>query len=113
MSKYDPTKYVSKLENLKWVGVDLDGTIAEFIYPLHGIGAPIQEGLDYCEQLTENGFRVVIHTSRSWEDYEAIERWLRDHNVKYKAIVCGKLLAKEYLDDRARFPKWVRADGTE
>lgn len=105
---YDPNKYApDPTLKPKWKAVDLDKTLAENVWPDLGIGAPIPEGIHYCRQATELGFRVVIHTSRPWWDYENIERWLNDHEVPFKAIVCGKLWADEYVDDRAHKPSWV------
>jgi len=107
MENYDPLEYKSRLDKLLWVAVDLDGTLAEAIYPQVGIGKPIQSAVNYCRDVTEKGYRVVIHTARSWEDYEGIERWLNDHDIPFKAIVCGKLLALRYVDDRGEYPSWL------
>ena len=104
---YDPLKYQSQLDKLYWLAVDLDGTLAEPIWPQVGIGAPIPAGINYCREMNDKGMKIVIHTSRSWEDYEGIERWLNDHEVPFKAIVCGKLLALRYVDDRNEYPDWL------
>jgi hypothetical protein len=105
--EYDPNKYASSLDDLRWLAVDLDGTLAEPVYPLRGIGKPIPAGVNYCREMTDKGLRIIIHTSRSWEDYEGIERWLNDHDIPFKAIVCGKLLALRYIDDRGDYPSWL------
>lgn len=98
---------VSPRSELLWAAVDLDGTIAEPIWtpenPTSEIGAPIEENVDKLFELVENGYKIVIHTSRPWTDYEAIEGWLNYYNIPFRSIVCGKLLAKIYIDDRARW----------
>jgi hypothetical protein len=42
-----------------------------------------------------------MHTARPWTDYEAIEAWCAHHNIPHRRIVCGKILAAAYVDDRA------------
>lgn len=91
--------------DLLWVGVDLDGTIAEGIWtpdnPTSDIGDPIYENLAKLEQVLNSGKKAVIHTARPWTDYETIEAWYRHHGLKISAIQCGKPLFYKYVDDRA------------
>jgi hypothetical protein len=98
----------------KWIAVDLDGTLAEGVWtpenPVDTIGAPIQHGLNQCARYSSVGWKIVIHTSRPWYHYEMIEEWLEKHGVPFRRIVCGKLFAHRYVDDRgvpANFPDWV------
>lgn len=92
-------------DDLLWIAVDLDGTIAEPIWtpqnPTSAIGDPIQRNLVKLREAVRRGYKPVIHTSRPWTDYEAIETWLNHHDVPFRGIVCGKLLAAAYCDDRA------------
>lgn len=92
-------------DQLIWLAVDLDGTLAEKVWtpdnPTSEIGEPIWKNIPKLKQAVEQGYKVVIHTARPWSDYEAIELWLNYHNIPYRAIVCGKLLAAAYVDDRA------------
>lgn len=88
-------------DSLIWVAVDLDGTLAETAWPEPGIGEPIQENIIKLYELQREGYKIVIHTSRGWEDYELIEAWLHKFYVPYNRIVCGKLLAHRYVDDKA------------
>lgn len=85
---------------LKWIAVDLDGTIAEQVWPETGIGAPIERNLRKLDELDAFGWTIVVHTSRGWEHHKAIEDWLMDQGVQYSHVVCGKLLAHRYVDDR-------------
>lgn len=91
---------------LKWAGVDLDGTLAQPVWtpdnPTSDIGDPIWENLAKLDELVEEGFKIVIHTSRPWTDYEAIEAWLNHYGIPFREIQCGKPLYVIYVDDRAR-----------
>jgi len=51
--------------------------------------------------LLEDEPTIVVYTARDWSDYYPIYRWLRDKRVPFNYLVCGKLKADVYLDDRA------------
>jgi hypothetical protein len=97
--------------NLLWAAVDLDGTLAEGVWtpdnPTTDIG-PVKvypsgkTARDLCLELVEAGYKIVVHTSRGYTDLENIERWLEHHKIPYRQVVCGKLLAAVYIDDRNR-----------
>ena len=98
------------LEELKWVGVDFDGVLAEGIWPDRGIGEPIERNIQKMGYLARVGFEPVIHTSRPWSDYKRLEKWLQQNDIPYHAIMCGKLLCRAYIDDRAinsEEPMWI------
>lgn len=86
---------------LIWYAVDLDGTLAEPAWPDPGIGDPIFGNVMKLRQLVRAGKKIVIHTARPWSDYELIESWLNQNLIHFDRIVCGKLLAHRYIDDRA------------
>lgn len=98
--------------DLKWIGVDLDGTLAKPVWtaenPTSEIGDPIPENVEKLRRAVEKGYKPVIHTSRPWTDYEVIEYWLNYWGIPFKEIQCGKPLFKSYIDDRA-----VHADEAE
>jgi hypothetical protein len=105
---------VPQRKNLLWLAVDLDGTLAAPIWtpenPTAAIGEPIWLNVIKLREAVRRGYKIVIHTSRAWTDYEAIEAWLLLHDIPFKAIQCGKLLAHRYVDDRAVHaddPNWV------
>lgn len=109
-SDYEPP---GERRDLIWAAVDLDGTLAKSVWtadkPTPQIGDPIKSNVAKVHRLLEAGYKIVIHTSRPWSDYERIESWLRHHGVPFKTIVCGKLLAAVYVDDRAvpaAAPSW-------
>lgn len=92
--------------NLLWLAVDLDGTLAEPVWtadnPVAEIGPPIEANVRKLREAVLAGFKVVIHTSRSWTDYEAIEAWLNHYAIPWHKIQPGKILAVLYIDDRGR-----------
>lgn len=97
--------HIPPRRELIWAAVDLDGTLAEGIWtpddPTSRIGPPIWENVRKVEHLVANGWKIHVHTARSWEDYEKIENWLNWHKIPWNNIHCGKLLAAVYVDDRA------------
>lgn len=97
-------------DSLKWAAVDLDGTLATDVWPDPGIGEPIRVNVLKVRELVKSGWKIVIHTARGWESYETIEAWLHHNGVPFSRIVCGKLLAGIYVDDRNVDPReasWV------
>lgn len=91
--------------DLKWLAVDLDGTLAEPVWtpesPGPEVGDPIEKNVAKVRAAVGRGYKIIIHTSRSWTDYEFVESWLIFHEIPWHRIVCGKLLAAAYIDDRA------------
>ena len=86
---------------LTWVSIDLDGCLAESVWPELGIGEPIDRNVEQLIEVYKAGYNIMIHTSRHWGDYAMIEKWLDIHNIPYKMIVCGKPLVHRYFDDKA------------
>lgn len=109
LEKKEPWSALPPRGNLLWAAVDLDGTLADGIWtpdnPTSDIG-PLKTypsgktARDLCYQLIDAGYKIVVHTSRSWTDLENIERWLDFWEIPYRQVVCGKLLAAVYIDDR-------------
>jgi hypothetical protein len=93
-------------DRLIWAGVDLDGTLAKPVWtpsnPTAEIGEPIWDNVWKLRELSAAGFKPIIHTSRAWTDYEAIEAWLEHYAMPFREIQCGKPLYAIYVDDRAR-----------
>lgn len=106
MTDHSEVEYPPKQRaNLLWAAVDFDGTIAESSWspenPTALPGDPIWENIAKLNVLVAAGYKIVVHTSRSWADYELIEAYLTRHRIPFSRIVCGKLLARVYVDDRA------------
>jgi len=97
MNKY--TKQILN-EDMKWISIDLDLTLASQVWPEKGIGAPLSGAVESMQQLKELGYKVMIYTARAWDDYLNIENWLNDNNMPFKRIICGKPMVKYHIDDR-------------
>jgi hypothetical protein len=91
-----------------WVCIDLDGTLAERVWPEVFIGDPLPQAHSLIEYYQEAGHKVMIYTARSWQDYRLIEGWFEEWGLpKPDAIVCGKPVAALYIDDRGWCPPWA------
>lgn len=91
--------------DLKWIAVDLDGTLAESLWtpdnPTSEIGSPIPGNIKKAQEVCEAGYKLIVHTARPSTDYRIIEDWLTEQEVPFKFIQTGKILAAAYVDDRA------------
>ena len=96
------------IKELKWEAMDFDGTIVftkeEDDYSLDN-ALPNYELLHVMRKAQEAGKRFIIYTSRHWDDYPIIEKWLKRHKVPFKFIICGKILVEHYIDDRGLSPQ--------
>lgn len=110
-----------KAKKHKTIAVDFDGVLHTFDSFGDGSisGEPIKDGKDVLRKLVDQGYRIVIFTTRLnpvWEDVEQqmkeIIDWLGKNgfevNVHYHEITNNKPEAVAYIDDRAiRFTHWV------
>lgn len=105
-----PFRAVPPRSKLIWAAVDLDNTLAEGVWtpdnPTSDIGTVKvykngKTAKDLVDELVAAGYKIIVHTARSWTDVENIERWLEYNQIPYRQVVCGKLLAAIYVDDRA------------
>ena len=101
-------------EELRVVGMDFDGTLFVNDWtpenPHASIGKPIERNLLKLRDLIAAGYEIVIYTARHWGDYDDIYAALIQQGIRPKAVVCGKLLACAYVDDRAVHadePDWL------
>lgn len=87
--------------DLIWLAVDFDGTLATNSgAPSFKLMEPIWANVKKLDAAWHAGWKVVIHTARPWSDFELIEWWLKLWDIPFDRIVCGKLLAAAYIDDR-------------
>ena len=93
-------EYKIKEQELKWLAIDLDKTIAVSNYPNFKLQEPIKGAKESIDKLVAKGWKIIIHTARPWSDYDIIEKWLNKYEIPHRRIVCGKLFAKYYIDDR-------------
>lgn len=89
-------------QKLKWLAIDLDKCLAHNSpYPEYNLLEPIKGAKEAMDGLQADGWKIIIYTSRPWSDYDKIEKWLDKYKIPFRRIVCGKLLAKYFIDDRA------------
>lgn len=94
----------------KWVGIDLDGTLAEY----HGgmgkrIGQAIPAMLSLAQTLMTAGIEVRIFTARASDPNQlsAIKGWLKRHGLESCAVTNVKDFdCHLILDDRAARVEW-------
>lgn len=103
------------------VCVDFDGTIFPF-GNMWGTEPPIAGAIEAVKALKEQGYTVMIFSSRfskSWHDHEGwdhaqalrehgsyVSKMLEAYNIPYDGFTCEKIPAQAYFDDKA-----YRAEG--
>ena len=96
----------------KTIAIDFDGVLADYSKGYQGkdvFGTPIPGGDNATKVLKENGWRIIIYTTRPATD--ALKNWLKENNITYDYINENpdqpedakgcKLIADVYLDDRS------------
>lgn len=78
----------------KWIGIDLDGTLA-FADKWMGadeIGEPIPLMLERVKQMIKEGHTVKILTARAAQEEQIppIRKWLKQHELGDLEITCSK-----------------------
>lgn len=104
-AKMNASFTVPQREELIWVGVDLDDTIAHGVWPDAGVGEPIWENVAKVQELVDHGYKVIVYTARGWEDFELVESWLEHHKIPYNRVECGKMLLRAMVDDKNVLPE--------
>ena len=96
----------------KTIAVDFDGVIHLYAQGWKDgtvYDDPVPFAFDEIQKLIDEGFDVVIHTTRT--DHEAIREWLTFHDAPWRGMVeitNIKPKAIAYIDDRAvRFTNWI------
>jgi hypothetical protein len=88
---------------------DLDGTLAQNEWPLHGIGEPIKKTVELLKYYHDNHFVCSVYTARPAEQRERIWDWLRMHKLDemiYR-VVTDKPMFGLLIDDRSYNPPWL------
>lgn len=86
--------YLDKHYNI-WA-VDFDLTLID------KEGKPMSESVKKVNELYENPSNfIVIHTARSYSMFHEIRQILLNHGIKHHAIVCEKIRASIYVDDKS------------
>lgn len=87
---------------MKTAVIDIDGVICEERPTFErSLAAPINCARRDVETLADSGYRIVLHTARSWSEFAQTERWLHDHGIYYDALIMGKPVADIVVDDRS------------
>ena len=88
-------------DEIKWLGVDFDDTIAHNSgYPDFIPQPPIEGAVEALRVLDKKGYKIVIYTARHWADYQNIEAYCRKYGIPARRIICGKPLFKWIIDDK-------------
>jgi hydroxymethylpyrimidine pyrophosphatase-like HAD family hydrolase len=101
--KHNPNDFqggLSKDDPLLRLGIDLDGTLAESIWPQPGIGKPIWKVVKWARKMAADGYKIIIFTARADAEFKDIAKWCRTYGVPFVWIYTGKPLMKYYLDDK-------------
>ncbi len=91
-----------KFSDKKWIGIDLDGTLAETGKDIRGIGEPIQTMIDFLNNLLDEGrYDVKIFTARadSEDGVNAVKSWLKKHDLPDLEITNQKDRYTAYIFD--------------
>jgi uncharacterized HAD superfamily protein len=87
---------------MKTAVIDLDGVICEERPTFERSLAKEVFGARYMiESLRTAGYRIIIHTARSWSELAMTEQWLFERSIPYDQLVMGKPVADIVVDDRA------------
>jgi len=101
MSDWLPPK---QREDLRWFGLDFDGTVCDSLPPDY-IPRSVLPGVEKkMLELAENGWKIIIFTSRPSADHELVQSFLRHHKLPFDSIQTGKILCHRYCDDRNILP---------
>lgn len=106
---------------MKVIAVDFDGTLTNGGYLIKE--EEVEAGTHYDETTlpmklnpsmrnfleeehdTPGGCFIVVYTARPHSHHGFLYRWLTQHGVPFDAIVCGKIRADMYIDDKAFTPE--------
>lgn len=88
-------------EEIKWIGVDWDDTIATNSgFPTFIPGEPLVGAVESLQKLNDEGYKITIFTARPWADYANLEKYCEHYNIPARRIICGKPLFKCIIDDK-------------
>lgn len=77
---------------------DLDDTLVDSA----GLPMPAIEHINELFEHPENF--IVVYTARSYSIFHETRALLLKHGIKHHALVCEKIRATMYIDDKARKP---------
>lgn len=74
---------------------DIDNTIREFVSPEEF--TPITRMINIINNRYDRGHYIHLYTANT--NPKKVEKWLKEHGVKYHEITYGKPVAHIYIDD--------------
>jgi len=87
---------------MKTAVVDLDGVICDERRTFErALAKELPDARLRLELLRLHGYRIIIHTARSWSELAMTEQWLYERGIPYDQLVMGKPVADILVDDRA------------
>lgn len=95
------------MSNKKWVGFDLDGTLAHYdsgSFNPNIVGKPIASMINKVKSLQSEGFTIKIVTARAVvpEQIPIVKKWIKEQGLGDLEVINGKDLNMIALyDDRA------------
>lgn len=110
------------MSNQKRIVCDIDDTISITLNRDWEHAKPVQEVIDKINALFDQGWEIYLVTARgnlscktreeADHKYRAqIEKWLKEHGVKYTLLSFQKYLAAYYVDDKGLTPEeFVKLD---
>jgi len=91
---------------MKKIVFDIDGTICDERPAQERMFAiPKNEAIKILNQLYDSGNFIILYTARGWDQYKITEHWLKENEVKYNVLMCGKPIYDFWIDDRSINPK--------
>jgi histidinol phosphatase-like enzyme len=93
---------------MKTAIVDMDGTICEEKPTFErSLARPLPGAVDGVKRLKAAGYTVIVYTARGWGEYAMTHRWLKENNIWFDVLLCGKPIGDIWIDDRAiNFRGW-------
>lgn len=87
--------------NCKTLVVDIDGVLT---IEKHGHAylrrTPNTANIRLLTSLREKGHVIILHTSRTFLDWDITMAWLKQHQVPHDLVVFGKPIGDFYVDDK-------------
>jgi histidinol phosphatase-like enzyme len=91
--------------------VDIDGTLTVetegFGFNAYVSRTPNREAINMLNQLKENGYQIILWTSRFSEDKGITKQWLKAQGVKYDRIEFDKPFYDGFICDKS----WSSVEG--
>ncbi len=91
-------------KEIKTYCFDIDGTICQNTYGKYELAKPIQERINFINELYKEGSEIIMFTARGsttnidWTNFT--KKQLKDWGLKYTKLILGKPFAEIFIDDK-------------